>query len=63
MARRARITLEVIERGDDITLHFEGNRSPPIWFARHERPTGWAKLHAILDEMEIVEEVSEKQAS
>lgn len=63
MARRARITFEVIERGDMISLHFEAERLPPIWFNKHERPVGYAKLHAILDELEIVEEIPEDRGS
>jgi hypothetical protein len=63
MARRARITFDVIERGDDITLHFEGNRFPPLWFSRRQRPAAHAKLHAVLNELEIVEELPEGWAS
>jgi hypothetical protein len=54
---------DVIERGDDITLHFEGNRFPPLWFSRRQRPAAHAKLHAVLNELEIVEELPEGWAS
>ncbi len=63
MARRARLAFEVVEHGDDITLHFEGNRFPPIWFNKAQRPTAHAKLHQVLDEIEIVEEVPGRRAS
>jgi hypothetical protein len=57
MARRARLSVTVIEHGDDITIHFEDGRFPPLWFSRRERPVAHRKLHAILDETEVVEEV------
>lgn len=63
IARRALITFEVVETGEDITLHFEENRLPPIWFNKHHRPAAHAKLHAILDELEVVEELPDRRAS
>jgi hypothetical protein len=61
--RRARLVFDVIEHGDDITRHFEGNRLPPIWFNKAQRPPAHAKLHHVLDEIEIVEELPEERAS
>jgi hypothetical protein len=61
MARRAWITFEVIESGEDITLHFEDERFPPIWFNKRHRPTAHAKLRGVLDELELVEEVPDER--
>jgi SOS response regulatory protein OraA/RecX len=58
--RRARITFEVIEEGDDISLHFDDDRFPPLWFNRHQRPAGHSKLHQTLDQLEIDEEMDDK---
>jgi len=63
MTRRAWITFNVVERGEDITLHFEDERFPPLWFKKRQRPAAHAKLKAILDELEFVEEIPERRAS
>jgi hypothetical protein len=63
VARRARITFDVVERGDDITLHFDGGRFPPIWFNKRQRPTAHSKLRRVLDEIQVVEEIPEERAS
>jgi len=57
VARRARLSITVIEHGDDITIHFEDGRFPPLWFSKRDRPVAHNKLHAILDATEVVEEV------
>lgn len=58
MVRRAWITFEIVEHGDDITLHFEDERFPPIWFNKRQRPTAHAKLHQMLEEMKRIERQS-----
>ena len=50
--RMAAIGVTLIEHGDDITMHFEDDRYPPLWFNRRTRPVAYAKLRAILDEVE-----------
>jgi hypothetical protein len=50
--RIARIGVTLIESGDDITMHFENDQFPPLWFNRKTRPIAHAKLRAILGEME-----------
>jgi hypothetical protein len=57
MARRARITVTLVEHNDDITLHFEDAAFPPLWFTKRDRPLAHAKLKGVLDQLEIVEEV------
>ena len=57
MARRARISVVLVEVGDDITLHVDDDRVAPLWFTKRDRPVAYAKLKQVLDEMEIVEEV------
>jgi hypothetical protein len=61
--RRAQLTFDVVESGDDITLHFEDDRFPPLWFNKHHRTAGWTKLHSVLDEFEVVEEIPDRRAS
>jgi hypothetical protein len=63
VARRARITVTLIEHGEEITLHFEEERFPPLWFKKSERPVAYAKLRGILDELDFVEEVPVHLAS
>ncbi len=50
--RSATIEVTLIEHGDDITVHFENDRFPPLWFNRRTRPVAYAKLRAILGEVE-----------
>jgi hypothetical protein len=57
VARRAHITVTLIEHGEEITLHFEDERFPPLWFKKSERPVAYAKLKGVLDELDFVEEV------
>jgi hypothetical protein len=57
MARRAWISVQLIELGDTITLHFEDEAHPPIWFSKRERPAAHAKLKQVLDEEEFVEDL------
>jgi hypothetical protein len=54
--RSATIQVTLIEHGDDITMHFEGDRFPPLWFNRRTRPVAFAKLRAILGEVEAERE-------
>jgi hypothetical protein len=49
--RQATIEVTLIESGDDITMHFENDRFPPLWFNKRTRPVAYAKLRAILGEM------------
>jgi len=53
--RVARIAVTLIQSGDDITMHFENDRFPPLWFNRKTRPVAHAKLRAILVEVEADE--------
>jgi hypothetical protein len=53
--RVTRIAVTLIESGDDITMHFENDRFPPLWFNRKTRPVAHAKLRAILAEIEADE--------
>jgi hypothetical protein len=59
--RAATICVTLVEHGDDVTMHFEDDRFPPLWFNRKARPVAHAKLCAILTEMEA--EVDERRAS
>ncbi|MGZ4151174.1 MAG: hypothetical protein ACXVP3_01880 [Actinomycetota bacterium] len=62
--RAATIHVRLIENGDDITMHFEDDRFPPLWFNRKTRPVAHAKLRAILTEMQAdVDEEREERAS
>ena len=49
--RTATIEVTLIEHGDDITMHFEHDRYPPLWFNKRTRPVAHAKLRAILAEV------------
>jgi hypothetical protein len=49
--RVAKIGVTLIEKDDDITIHFEDDRYPPLWFNRKTRPVAHAKLRAIMDEV------------
>lgn len=62
MVRRARITFEVIEQGDDITMHFDDERFPPIWFNKKQRPAAHSKLKRILDSIDVVEVIPDNRA-
>jgi hypothetical protein len=53
--RVTRMAVTLIESGDDITMHFENDRFPPLWFNRKTRPVAHAKLRAILAEIEADE--------
>jgi hypothetical protein len=57
VARRAHVTVTLIEHDEEITLHFEDERFPPLWFKKTERPVAYAKLKGVLDEIDFVEEV------
>jgi hypothetical protein len=62
--RVARIAVTLVENGDDITIHFENDRFPPLWFNRRARPVAHAKLRGILAEVEAEEaEERERRAS
>jgi len=60
--RTATIEVTLIENGDDITMHFEGDRFPPLWFNRRSRPVAHAKLRAILAEVEAEADEAEEPA-
>jgi hypothetical protein len=49
----------LIENGDDIAMHFEDDRFPPLWFNRKARPVAYAKLRAILGEVEADQKAQE----
>ena len=49
--RSATIQVTLIENGDDITMHFDHDRFPPLWFNKRARPVAHAKLRAILSEV------------
>jgi hypothetical protein len=53
--RVAKIAVTLIENGDDITMHFDHDRFPPLWFNKRTRPVAHAKLRAILAEVEADE--------
>jgi hypothetical protein len=57
MARRARVSITLVEHGDDITLHFDGGRVPPIWFSRRADPRGYWVVRDVLDDSDSVEDV------
>ncbi len=57
MTRRAEVTFQVVEQGDTISLHFEEDRLPPLWFNKRERPVAYSKLRHMLDEIGIVEDL------
>jgi len=61
--RTATIEVTLIENGDDITMHFEDDRFPPLWFNRRARPVAHAKLRAILAEVEAEDAEPEAWAS
>jgi hypothetical protein len=50
--RTATIRVTLVENGDDITMHFEDDRFPPLWFNKRTRPVAHAKLRAMLTEVE-----------
>jgi hypothetical protein len=62
--RAATIPVRLIENGDAITMHFEDDRFPPLWFNSKTRPVAHAKLRAILTEMQAdVDDEREARAS
>jgi hypothetical protein len=63
MVRRATIQVTLVEHGDDITMHFENDRFPPLWFDKRSRPVAHAKLRAILAEVADEQADGEERAS
>jgi hypothetical protein len=37
-----------------------GRTLRPLWFLKRERPTAYAKLYRVLEELEVVEELAER---
>jgi hypothetical protein len=57
MARRAEISVVLVEHCDEITLHFEDGRLPPLWFTKRDRPVAFSELKRALDDAPTVEDV------
>jgi hypothetical protein len=57
MARRARINVVLVEHGDEITVHFEDRRLPPLWFTNRDHPVAFSELKRALDDARTVEEI------
>jgi hypothetical protein len=61
--RTATIHVTLVESGHDITMHFEDDRLPPLWFNKRTRPVAYAKLRAILREVRADRDEREARAS